>query len=380
MDKFCNTFDIGDFKKLSNDTKEKCKHLSKYIIKNSKGNIPLATIISNYYNKISLENYNNILDPCSVNALYNKEKNMYVVVFGEYHNSNLRRQNKICQQKSNYNQVRIGTYIKQLVSTQPYFFDIFLETIYRKDKRILSSSEGINNILQKMERCFIHSLRDKTSYPNVRCHLADLREDLPYNTLINKIAERNIILDEDLKTLLLGNIKSASNVCNQKTINKIDFTLFESIQKILLKSQDKVFKQYNKLLSKQLRKQIKQHVILYAWENYYKIEFYSNNIATGCKTKKSSEKYIDFLRNTIITAPLLDYYILLRLFRTFENKNPYTPNTMNNIIIYTGDAHAGMYSYVLDKLGFVSTYSNNICGEYGQIACVSIKDFKFRQI
>jgi hypothetical protein len=379
MDKFCNTFDIKDFEKLSNNTKEKCLHLSKYIIKNKIGNIPLATIISNYYNKIPLENYNNILDPCSVNALYNKQKNMYVVVFGEYHSDNLRRQHQKCQKKSNNNQVRIGTYIKQLVSTQPYFFDIFIETIYRKDKKILSFSEGINNILQTMERCFIPSLRNKTSYPNVRCHLADLRENLPYNTLINKIAKRNIITDKDLKTLILGNIKSASNVCNQKTIDKIDFKLFESIQKIVLKSQNKVLKQYNKLLSEQLRKQIQKYVILYAWENYYKTEFYPN-IARGCKTKNSSENYIDFLRDTIITATLLDYYILLRMFRTFENKNPYTPTTMNNIIIYTGDAHAGMYSYVLDKLGFVSTYSNNICGKDEQIACVSIKDFKFRNI
>ena len=58
----------------------------------------------------------------------NKEKNMYVIVFGEYHTRTLRtqyqKQYQKCKQKSNNNQVSIGTYIKQLVSTQPYFFDI----------------------------------------------------------------------------------------------------------------------------------------------------------------------------------------------------------------------------------------------------------------
>jgi hypothetical protein len=381
MNKFCNTFDIKDFEKLSNNTKEKFRHLSKYIIKNSKGNIPLATIISNYYNKIPLENYNYILEPCSINALYNKEKNMYVIVFGEYHVpiKEYQKYKQKCKQKSNNNQVSIGTYIKQLVSTQPYFFDIFIEETYVKEFNFpVKGSIGIHNIKKEFSKCFITSLRDKTSYPNVRCHLSNLRESLPYNTLKKIISKQNIITDEDLKTLLLGNIKSASNVCNQQTIDKIDFKLFESIQKILLKSQDKVFKQYNKLLPEQLRKQIKQHVILYAWETYYKLDFNSNNVSQECKTKKSSEKHVKFLRNTIIRAPLLDYYILLRMFRTFENKNPYTPTTMNNIITYAGDAHAGMYSYVLDKLGFVSTYSKHICVEEG--ACIPINDFKFRQI
>jgi len=372
MDKFCNTFDIEDFEKLSNDTKEKCKHLSKYIIKNSKGNIPLATIISNYYNKIPLENYNNILDPCSVNALYNKEKNMYVVVFGEYHNSNLRRQH------NNGNQVQIATYIEQLVSTQPYFFDIFLEATYRKDMWFITNSQAINDIQRKMERCFVPIAR-KTSFPNARCHLADFRKYLPYNTLINKIAEQNIILDEDLKALLLSNNPyAAAAALNKQTLDKFDFELFKSIQKILVKNEGKVLKQYNKLLSKELRKQIKQHILLYSWENYFKKKIYADVISSKITIHQHKVLAINNLRSTLIRAPLLDYYTLMRMFRTFDNKNSYTPNTMNNIIIYSGFQHSGLYCYVLDKLGFVSTYSNNNCKK--KETCVSIKDFKFRQI
>lgn len=85
---------------------------------------------------------------------------------------------------------------------------------------------------------------------------------------------------------------------------------------------------------------------------------------------------------------LMDYYLLMRMFRTFDTKSKprkFDSEEANNCIVYVGDAHARLYRKILSKIGFktinstCSNHNNKLPKEFEKCTgnrCLDISKFK----
>ena len=65
-------------------------------------------------------------------------------------------------------------------------------------------------------------------------------------------------------------------------------------------------------------------------------------------TKEQKDKFIEYCRNIVLLdAPLMDTYLLARDFRKFKQIKYQNSNEPENIIIFVGEYHAGIYRYII---------------------------------
>jgi hypothetical protein len=357
---FCKSFDIKEFERIQ--IQEFFKAASAFVLKTKKGNLPLAQVVLNFYKPNPI--FQNISGAISLSILSNSKMN--VMLIADRHNS---RWDVNCS-----NDTPINLFLKKITETQPFFFDLFYESIYNKDilpEFALRGSSLLHAVGTTFKKCFVPTLRE--GFYNTRCHSADMRGLLSEIVLRNNIKKKLPKTNPFYKFLTYKSADATLHI--MEFLNKTNITINDYIQleTIILNEIPVVKKQLTQTW-------ILEGVIRQAWKTYVVCEltkmkkFYNSNIVN--QTQANFKISINIIRNILVTAPILDVYILGRMFRSFKREN-YQPAKMSNVIIVAGYKHIQLYYSILEKRGFKLKYNTL---ETGNDKCLVVNKFNYRKI
>ena len=272
--------------------------------------------------------------------------------------------------------------------------DVFLELpILNKGQKIsdieIKSKSSLYKFMKNQKGCL--ELEKKCQYPNIRFHNTDIRKvrnNLPFivilsqviNQLYYNIEEKNLEMYKNhiilvLDILMIHYKKDVKEYSKIKTHEQLLEYLMEIYSKF------KFSKQYNHISDEEVKsiliknlleslKKIDLKII-----SYYHILKLMSNIPLSKFPNEQTIKNINILSDNfqLLMAPLMDTYLLARIFRKFKKVEYQNSNQPENIIIYVGNYHANIYRNILDKLNFKTQFSTNSNeGEF----CVNISNLK----
>lgn len=366
IENFCNTFNIKEYKKLNSENKKFFYEASKIVLQQKNGNISLAQIVTNYYKK-QMKPVKYLRDSIYFEML--KKDDMNVLLIGDRHSDVL---DVNCGNDFS-NSISVPMFLQNLVTTEPFFFDIFSETAFYSD--ILFPVRGsflIQSVNEEFKNCFVPAFRKNSINYNMRCHLTDFRKDFSktkVKNLMKNLSNKNVF-----KKFLTMNendsVESLKNFLN----TKISFKDYKEVQYLLIQESNKIKKQIKD-------ENISKEIIDISWEVYIKSEFLK--LKEWCdenpiqKNRKNYKKHSNFIRNTLITATLLDYYTLGRIFRNFQRKS-YSPQMVSNSIVVAGNKHIELYKKIFKNRGFTSVYLS--IDENDKKKCLNIENFNYRKL
>lgn len=356
---FCDTFDIRYYEQLDDDTKEFFRQASELVLKLRRANLPLAQVVRNYYKIMPPVDYLK----GAVNFEMLKRNNMNVLLIGDFHSPTT---DVDCKGKFP-NSMSVPKFLRQLVENEPFLFDLFSETTFVPDLLFpVRGSALIHSTNEEFKDCFVPKLRNKSS--NIRCHLTDFRGKLSstkFKNLMKKLPDTN-----PFKVFLTANKKEAGR--NFRVFLETNITLedYRQVQELLIPEVKKIRKQLED-------EDISGEIIDTSWEVYIEYELEKLKKIYNENQDRTHEKNAEFVRNTLMRAPLLDYYTLGRIFRTFEKKS-YRPDIISNIIIVAGIKHNELNKRILQSRGFRSVYLSE--EENDRKKCLDIRGFNYRQL
>jgi hypothetical protein len=269
-------------------------------------------------------------------------------------------------------QMSVEDFLFTLLKTSNVFLDIFIETapFHKQNKEYpsLYVDGRLTSIHNKLNKCIHSETRSGISYCTAgRIHWIDNRRSYYFPFVQIDNFEPSELTTIDQKNTIISNIKVYKDdllkiseltdnneiydyaskkiiayVTNSKQIKKVDGMLGLQIQSFLLS---------------ELRKDI------YANDDIYSIINSSKKIL---EIIDEPVEKIDFnhlsIWITIFRSEIrnfgvfmMDYYTLMRMFKTFEKKKDQKfdqPTKANNIIIYAGQTHSNRYGRCLQHLGF----------------------------
>lgn len=295
-------------------------------------------------------------------------------IFGENH---------IIQQrdlrKMNWkNTTCFSSFLTSLVTQRSdVFFDFFYELYmsdedkyYNRDTIFLNKGEENNNsdiaifeiIDIEFKKCLTYN--KNCPYKNLRAHYSDYRKNIVgsttnlwyiYDELLEKYY-RDMELPKDVK-------KSRHKIFDEYRDPKILLEYINSGIKVFLDSDKKINKQLdNNIYKKEIKEFINLKLKLTKERLGKVIEYYHGNMFHKIVNYFyyyfiNNDIFDEELRNSFMDILLLmytyimDIYLLGRLFRTFKNKKDDKPTSMNNCIIYVGNAHSRTYNEFMESIG-----------------------------
>lgn len=399
---FCNNYSVDILKYISQDG---LNIIQKFLNKNVqfKG---LQRILNLYFKPqpfLKCDYLQNVISLSYHKSLhYNKE----IYIFGEVHNLN-----KSCSIKTNG--CNVYDFIIDQISKIPKFIDVFVETVYVTKGSFQQKHETKENLitLKRFERDLENCLYKHVNceYENIRFHNTDIRQ-----TIYTNSPSKNLYLSVLFYYLLGFDYIVTSYVQGQSLYEESNYTIeqYKRYKNILLqvlnskdlKSQqtefdnllndnDKLVEYLLKMFSKfKLLKQqetipeeVKIILLNYIIENTKTVNksiLSSQNILASIN-KLPNDKYptiyeskdiLDISKKiTRLLVPIMDIYLISRMFRKFKHKPYYNSKEPKNIIIYVGDYHANIYRIILKHLNFIETLRiNRNPGEY----CIDISEIK----
>lgn len=363
--KFCKTYNVKYLDSLSDKAKNIVKQ---YIFKNVqyKG---LQRILYLYYHPLKLTKCN-IISPLyslsyHTSSIYNKD----IYIFGEHHNSI-----GTCKIKDDCNTFN---FIIDQISIVPKMMDVFLETpyIHKTGKYLLYKDPGILSKFRiNLQNCL--DIKKECQYPNIRFHNADIRLSIGIKRpFILDIEETMIGLYYDMY-LQRGNFSynyHKKHLLNLLTLKKYknDRIEYDKAIKSYDTSMEYLLKKFSKIkLEKQQKnisnKNVKQILLEYLIDSIRRIDlkYLQLNVITNIikKLPKNIPKIVPTEFNSSndnlldLLVPIMDMYLIARMFRTFKDVPYQNSKEAQYIIIYVGDAHANNYRDILDKLNFKTEF------------------------
>ena len=365
---FCKTYDMKYIDKLS----ENGKLLLQKQLRNKNVKFEgLKRILNLYFNPP-----HNIITKCDIisplislsyhtSSIYNK----YIYIFGEQHGSV-----GTCSIKNVYD------FIINQISNIPKMIDVFLETPYIHKTGKYSTPLPVDILTKfryEFKKCL--DIKKNCQYPNIRFHNADIRSSMSVeNPFLLQL--ENYIVDIYYDIINKDNISYKSNKNNLIDLltNKKYKQERDKYQKAF-KSSDLLIKYlletYNKFkLEKQQEKissqQVKDLLLLYFTNSIEKksenLKFLQlHSILQEIKKfpiniPKKIPNYLEKLSSSMIQliAPVMDMYLVARMFRTFKNVKYQNSKEPQYIIIYVGNFHANIYRDILFDLEFKTKFKS----------------------
>ena len=293
--------------------------------------------------------YNIVEGPIQIKELHNEELKSHIYLLGDLHT------------KHNCGgDIQIQDFIEKTVQyNKNKVIDIFLEVGYSFKAVGVPKRFKMESYITNVENKFYNCMYDRTrssdikeynksnnncQYPNLRVHYADFRTIMPVNVDKYKLYYINILrnkLDKEKINLLIPLIQSS------ETNN-----MFNTIYRVY-NINNKITKQYDNIENKDIVRKIFDYYRAYYDKSKYQkdrlLKLINNNI-DNAKTG-----YLNFINKLFIklTSPILDLYILGRLFRKYRNINNEYSDPAKNSFIYLGRKHIDHINKVLIKLGFI---------------------------
>ena len=375
-DKLLTTYNTNIVDLMIPDEKNFLLDVATKLKNTQKGNTTLISLINNKKSN-TLRKIKYIGGPKTLSLYWNKEYEMTIYIFGEYHT------NKGDCYKINKNglHLEVEDFILDLVKNTPAFLDIYLEM------PPFASDIEINNT--GMSR-IAHKLQKLDSVDNlIRLHSIDIRfgksglDDKTSALLKNLISiyespDNKINLD-DTSTKILKNLAT------------FDLAEYKNYIVFIILNNKSVLKEINKSF---LRDKI--------------LSFFTNNIIQdGLKYRELFRETIPVLFHDrisflsslekilrpliIINSNIVDIYTISRIFKSFDMtkglrlKKVFQPKIPHNIIIYAGDAHSWRFRNFLDYIGTkkISHTGNDIPERYNDYklnqnkvdSCIDLTNF-----
>jgi hypothetical protein len=380
--KFCETYDL---QYINNISKKGIVVLKKQLNKNAKFT-GLKRILELHFNpshkQLNTLNTCNIISPLqSLSYHISTKYNKYIYIFGENHYSK-----GTCNIKKECN---IYDFIVGQISNIPGMIDVFLETpyIHKTGKYVIPSDDKgvLDKFALEFQGCL--DIKKKCKYPNIRFHNTDVRDSQSiekpflsqletYIILISYNIERNEFYD--YKNHKKGLINLLTNKIYKK--ERDEYSKAIKSHDLIIKY---LFQKYNKFKLEKQQEQISnvlKMILLQYFENaIFNIDLKNLQLDTILQTikklpinvpKKIPDYYSKLIDSILrLGIPLMDIYLIARMFRKFKNVKYQNSKEAKHIIIYVGNLHANNYREILRKLEFKTTfYGNSKSDEF----CVNI--------
>ena len=318
-----------------------------------------------YYNENEL--YNNLLGPVSISEYYSSEYDMHIYLYGDKHMKGFHY--------GEIESIKIDDFIEKTIQMNKNVpIDIYLELPYQEKTTMPKYFESDISYIHDVKNKFYECLYKKDcKYPNLRVHYNDFRSIMnkeyiesyqirgPTYILIQFLAgdwEDILYLEKSTEILLekLRNVFLKSQHDNM-------FDLLYSIYDI----HGKITKQYNNIKNTKIIQIIRKYYIdLYTTNNYNKktvlkqlndsiSKINESDLYKQVYRKEEHEKIKQILINILI--PILDVYLVGRLFRDYKETDKYS-GIAKNSMIYVGQLHIINIRNILNLLGF--KYINHV--------------------
>ena len=339
-----------------------------------------------------------------VNVLWSKEHNKTVLLLGERHD-----QIGVCDNKSKEYSMNAENFFFDLLKRNARsVIDVFGEfdisfqgkiesrrenTMARysvdqaSDSFMVRTSQSLAN-----QHCLYENDVNYRSCPykdHVRFHLTDFRRTqipfLQYLSTLYWIRERALDAKETRQHIPATNIdvyiRTLKLEKNKRFDNKA--TLLEQVRSMF--NILKINKQIENIRPDKLKRGFQQSVEVYCntLENSLAGNFttVTKNFLSQMKNARDDEEYFNICENLVghlriaglVSAKLMDFYLLSRMLRYFEPKLGRLSDDIKNVIVYAGRGHTHAYRASLKSFGFVETYSK--VGRPGrEEACLYVAD------
>lgn len=304
-------------------------------------------ILSRYCDVLPLKDVKYIVGPNQYTEF--RYKNYKIGIFGEGSHSI----HDFPLPLSSKTTLTFSAFLTSLVTQTKRQYDFFAELPYRN--RVLKAKEisDVNFMLNVLEYDFKDCLKVEKAekaacpYKNLRIHYSDARELYPeYDNLAFEIYSY-----DDVK-------KAPGHKVNKflKTLLKEYDEQTRFVERVLQDKTSKIEKQlrHNEL---RVREQITEYIKYQMQDNKRKFMIYLNQssetINKDFRQEPFTQEDIDVIRLLanefiLIFTPIMDTYLLGRIFRTYPNDSGGSPE---NIIIYAGGYHTELYTSFLYYIG-----------------------------
>lgn len=246
------------------------------------------------------------------------ELDMEVYLFGERHET------PSCPP----DYTRIDVYLDNLLRTSDKFIDVFLESSVYTDPSEIRLTSGLAYLRQLFHWCV--GERTRCPYPNARIHFNDLRASV---IAAENNRYRHYFLDimsyRDSTKTVGDEFRAWVRHLEAKTELVVDKSSpMHSIARFLVLSLAKIPRIRRNLNTPHIKKKL----LVFMCEQFL--------VALNEQCLVS------------VTALVLDFYGLARMFKDFGDDVPLTPRRAKNIIMYGGAMHTKTHAKFMEVLGF----------------------------
>jgi hypothetical protein len=293
-----------------------------------------------------------------VKEYYSPKYDKHIYLFADIH-----VRNSTCE--SAKNKIGITDFLKKtIVMNHDKVIDFFIELpVSVMDEESCSNSlrmkKGLTmtSYLEEIRVEFSSCCGDKKSceFDNLRYHIMDNRQE----GLIGKLITKIFTTDRNNGLEFLNTIRS-------------EFLEAIGLDPISLKEWTDM------LIPPKTRKQLKksniEREIYETFENQIYLTWQAIKSVQQYYKKEIPAKQVKNITN-LFDVPMMDIYILSRMFRTFQQKENEYSESPKNIMVYAGMYHINLYSRFLTKLGFKLLHKAEQKDIMG-IQCIRISELK----
>jgi hypothetical protein len=302
--------------------------------------------------------YDYLEGPMFVKEYYSPKYDKHIYLFADIH-----IRNSTCE--SVKNKIGIVDFLKKtIVMNHDKVIDFFMELpVSVMDEEVCSDSlrskkgKPTRSYLEEIRNEFSSCCGDKKSceFDNLRYHIMDNRQE----GLIGKLITKIFTTEQSNGLQFLNDIRS-------------DF--LEAIGLDPISLQDWTDMLIPPKTRKQLVKSNIQKELYETFENQIELSWQAIKSVQRYYKKESPTEQVKNISN-LFTVPMMDIYILSRMFRTFQRKKNEYSETPKNILVYAGMYHINLYSRFLTKLGFKLLHKAEQKDIMG-IQCIHISELK----
>lgn len=312
--------------------------------------------------------YKYLLGPVSMIHLKSVKYDKEVYLVGDFHTKMKTKENK--------SNILFEKYLDEFFKSEQgkdKMYDYFLETAFYFPEPIGATPMSSAKKYFYEKGCFSRNpekiIECRKEYPNVRFHIADIRMSPNYKHSLRTFQYSFLSLhrftvflnqffdvkkDEELVDILQENIEDLEIFKIANTTKKLKKEYLKILKSKPIESQLSKVPEKEKKIIKNIKTDIKNAVL--NEKNEKNLENTSKIFKKFSSIKQITLKDIKYMRKKLnminmfiirMVAPVMDLYILSRMFKKFDDKK--YPE-MNNIIIHAGNGHIFHIKYVLKNL------------------------------
>jgi hypothetical protein len=262
--------------------------------------------------------------------------------------------------------------------------DVFLELRYDRLSEESKFSESINKYNFKdsyMKRTFdnIYNSGCKPNYTKKLLEETDICLYEPYTRFHH--ADMRYIKDDFVKYInfIYYKIDTKINLMSNARFD-IDYSTYDinTLLEIYKSStfMNKIKKQINNIKIDYIKKFFNTRLREYnkmCIDNINSGDLTYSNIQPKIEISDYRSEIFDVIRN--IFLGIMDFYLMSRVFRIFDDDNGNILHDTSNIIIYAGDSHVKTYITWLKQLGFEEKYNVSNSTNLEKMACLKVDNF-----